>query len=445
VFGTASMAVLDDEESVIRCYPFPIGSYSLANDHKLQVRVFFRELRMTVRQLVERFGGGLRNPNFDNISTVVKTAWDNHQYETPVDIIHCIFPNELYDGESMISKRKKFAECYYEKSQSQEKKILHQAGYDEFPVLAPRWEVSGDDVYGTNCPGMTALGDIKMLQHGERRGMQALDKLVNPPMVGPSSLRTQKSSILAGDITYVDDRNGTQAFRPAHEIRPDLLSLERKQEQVRWRINRAFFADLFLMLSSNAALDERSQITAREITERHEEKLLALGPVLEQLNQDLLDPLIDRTFAIMAKKGLIPDPPPELEGQPLKVEYISIMAQAQKMVGIAGIERFAQFATQVGTVVPSLLDKVDFDQMVDEYANMTGTPPRIVVSDENVARMRQERAKQQQAAQEAAMMKDASSAALNLSKSDTRGENALTDMMAASQAGDVAGIAEGAV
>jgi hypothetical protein len=311
--------------------------------------------------------------------------------------------------------------------------------------LAPRWEVSGDDVYGTNCPGMTALGDIKMLQHGERRGMQALDKLVNPPMVGPSSLRTQKSSILAGDITYVDDRNGTQAFRPAHEIRPDLLSLERKQEQVRWRINRAFFADLFLMLSSNAALDERSQITAREITERHEEKLLALGPVLEQLNQDLLDPLIDRTFAIMAKKGLIPDPPPELEGQPLKVEYISIMAQAQKMVGIAGIERFAQFATQVGTVVPSLLDKVDFDQMVDEYANMTGTPPRIVVSDENVARMRQERAKQQQAAQEAAMMKDASSAALNLSKSDTRGENALTDLMAASQAGDVAGIAEGAV
>jgi hypothetical protein len=214
---------------------------------------------------------------------------------------------------------------------------------------------------------------------------------------------------------------------------------------VRWRINRAFFADLFLMLSSNAALDERSQITAREITERHEEKLLALGPVLEQLNQDLLDPLIDRTFAIMAKKGLIPDPPLELEGQPLKVEYISIMAQAQKMVGIAGIERFAQFATQVGTVVPSLLDKVDFDQMVDEYANMTGTPPRIVVSDENVARMRQERAKQQQAAQEAAMMKDASSAALNLSKSDTRGENALTDLMAASQAGDVAGIAEGAV
>lgn len=107
--------------------------------------------------------------------------------------------------------------------------------------------------------------------------------------------------------------------------------LDAKMSKIEYRISRAFYEDLFLMIQN---MKDRSQITAREIDERHEEKLLALGPVLERLNSDLLDQLIEITFAIMVKQNLIPPAPEELQGVPLKIEYVSVMAQAQKMIGV---------------------------------------------------------------------------------------------------------------
>ncbi len=149
------------------------------------------------------------------------------------------------------------------------------------------------------------------------------------------------------------------------------------------------------------ANSDRRNITATEIEERHEEKLLALGPVLEQLNQDLLDPLIDNTFAFMAQQGLIQPPPEEVQGAGLKVEYISVMAQAQKLVGLSGLERFAGFTMNMAQANPQVLQKLDFDQMIDMYGDMTSVPPSVIRSDEEVEQIRQAEA---QAAQMQAQM-----------------------------------------
>jgi len=428
LFGTAAMALVEDEDDVIRCYPFPIGSYAVGNDARLNVRVFSREFRMTARQVVERFSKRSAKGEIDwsNISTVCRNLYERGSTEAWIDVIHVIAPNEEYDGEKMESRYKKFTSCYFEKGEPvQDNKFLLQEGFDEFPILVPRWEVTGEDVWGTNCPAMTALGDIKQLQLGEKRSAQAIEKMVNPPMTGPTSLRNAKASLLPGDITYLDSREGQGGFRPVHEVQLRIGELEQKQQQVRERIQRAFFEDLFLML----AYSDRRQITAREIDERHEEKLLALGPVLEQLNQDLLDPLIDRTFAIMLRKGLLPPPPEELSGSPLRVEYISIMAQAQKMVGLAGLERFAGFAFQMAQVDPESMDKVDRDQLLTEYGDMTGVPPSVLVPNDEVALIRQARQQQMAQQQEAANLAEAAKGVKDLSQADTGGRNALTDML----------------
>jgi hypothetical protein len=134
-------------------------------------------------------------------------------------------------------------------------------------------------------------------------------------MVADPSLRREKLSILPGDTSFAGMRDGRPGFAPVYQVQPEIQHLEAKQQQVRLRIQRAFYEDLFLMLAET----DRRQITAREIEERHEEKLLALGPVLEQLNQDLLDPLIDNTYAIMERQGLIPEAPEELHGKPVMV------------------------------------------------------------------------------------------------------------------------------
>lgn len=416
VFGTNAFAILEDDEDVIRCYPFPIGSYAIGTSYRGNVDSVYREFQMTVRQLVGQFG-------LAACSTSVRNQWERGNNESWIDVVHVVEPNENHDERKAASKFKRFKSCYYEKG-AEGDNMLREAGFDDFPVMAPRWSLTGEDVYG-HSPGMDALGDIRALQLEQRRKAQAIDKMVNPPMTAPSSLRNQRASLLPGDVTYLDTAQGQQGFAPAYEINPRINELMMDIQENQGRIRRAFFEDLFLMIAN----DQRSNITAREIQERHEEKLLMLGPVLERLNDELLDPLIDRTFGIMMRMGLIPPPPKELQGMDLSVEYVSVMAQAMKLTGITGIERFMAFAGNVAQARPEVMDKIDFDQVIDEYANMVGTPPSIVLDDETVAKTRQARAEQQAQMQQAAMLQQTADTAKTLSDTQVTDENAVGAMI----------------
>ena len=447
VFGTHAMIIEEDMDTVIRAYPFPVYSYYLANDHKLKVNVFMREFRMTVRQIVQAFGtkDGYGKPDWSNISIYVKNLYDRGQYEAWVDVVHAIRPNENYDPKKIQAKYKKFSSCYYERGVSgltganymgyEQDKFLRESGFDRFPVLAPRWEVTGEDVYGTNCPGMEALGDIKALQTMQKRKAQGIEKMINPPMVGPSSLRNSKASILPGDITYTDEREGTKGFRPAHEINIRVSELLGDIQDHQQRIKRCFFEDLFLMMSQS----DRRQITATEIDERKEEKLLALGPVLEQLNQDLNDPLIDNVFDFMNAQGLLPPPPQELHGVDLKVEYISIMAQAQKLIGIGSVDRFSGFIANAAPIMPSILDKVDGDQLVTHYGDLLSIKPGIIRTEDETNAIRAQKAQQMQAQQMAQNIPQAASAVKSLADSNLDGDSALKRILDQGNAGRIVG------
>lgn len=454
VFGIGGIIMEEDMDTVVRFYSVPIGSYWIANDELLRVRIYMREFRMTVRQIVGKFGRvdyNTQKIDWSNISDFVKTCWERGEYEVWVNVCHIIHPNDEYEPSRIDSKYSgKYRSCYYETGNTgatshnylkkgDDFKYLREKGYGYFPGLFPRWEVTGEDVYATSFPGIDAIGDIKQLQHGEKRSAQAVDKKIMPPMTGPTALRTQKASILSGDITYLDTREGQQGFRPTHEVDFSIREHEEKQQQVRLRIQRAFYEDLFLMLAQS----DRREITAREIDERHEEKLLALGPVLEQLNQDLLDPLIDNTFDFMLRQGEIPPPPEELmqEGNNnLKVEYVSIMAQAQKLVGISSIERFAGFVTNIAaqTGQPQILRKVNIDQMIDVYGNRLGVDPEIIRSDDDVEAIEAQDQKAQQAMVMAEQIKNAAGAARDLSQADLEKDSALKRLVDQSQAGQLA-------
>lgn len=424
VFGTAAMAIMEDVDDAIRCYPFTLGSYALAVDERLIVNTAVRELRMTVRQVVDRWVPRSASGAMDwsRVSPTVKSLWDRHTTMAPVDILHVVKTNDQADPRRLGAEYKPVRSCYYELGASQDA-ALSVSGFDEFPILAPRWDVTGQDVYGTSCPGMDSLGDIKALQAMTRRKAESVEKMNRPPMVGPTSLKNTTVGLLPGYVTYEDSREGQRGLRPAYEVKPDIQGLIMDIQEHQYRIKRGFFEDLFLMLATQAPTKD---MTAREVAERHEEKLLMLGPTLERQNEDLLDPLFDRVFPILVRRGEIPEAPEELQGMPLKIEYVSIMAQAQKLVGLSGIERFAGFVGQLATMQPDVLDKIDLDQAIDEYADMTGVPPSIVRGDDAVAARRDARAQQQVAAQQMAQMQAAADGAKTLSETKTDEPNALT-------------------
>lgn len=391
-FGTASSIVMPDYDNIVHHHPLTFGEYAISTNARGRVDTMYREFQMTVSQIVGEFG-------IDNVSHTVKNMWDNRNYDTWVTVVHAIEPRTNRDNGKMDDKNMPFKSCYIEAGKDDYEKYLRESGFKNFKVLAPRWNVSGGDIYGSS-PGMESLGDIRQLQHQQLRKGQAIDYQVNPPLQVPTSLKNQGADRLPGGIIYTDQTVQGGGIRSVYEVNLNLQYLLEDIRDVRERIRGTFYADLFMMLAN----DNRSGITATEVAERHEEKLLMLGPVLERLHNELLNPLIDLTFEQLVEADVLPPIPPELEGIDLKVEFVSMLAQAQRAVGINSIDRLLTTVGGMASMKPDILDKINFDQVVDDYSDMLGVSPSLIVSDDNVAVMREQRAAQAQQAQQIAMM-----------------------------------------
>lgn len=389
-FGQSVGILAGDDEKVVRMQQLVHGQFWIARDENGRATTLYRRFKWSVQKIVNRF-------TYEKCSRRIQQAFDTAKYGELFDIWHAIEPR-MNRNPNLIDKRNMpFLSNYWEEG-ADGAKLLEESGFRGNPIIAPGWEISGDDNYSLS-PGQIALGDIKMLQIEQTRKLEAIDKQVRPPMTGPTSMRNNPSSLLPGSITYTDDPTG-KGYRAAIEVNMNLANLREDIQDVRERINQSFYADLFLMLTNMEGIQPRNNF---EIAERKEEKLLALGPVLENIYGGQLEPVIDRTYEEMNRRGMLPPPPKELEGGDLKIEYISILAQAQKAVATGAIERGYAFAGQLAAVKPDVLDKLDADEAIDTYFDYLGVPPQLVVPDDEVLKVRQARLKQQQQAQAAEM------------------------------------------
>jgi len=235
---------------------------------------------------------------------------------------------------------------------------------------------------------------------------------------------------LPGGLTRSSATSPNAGVRPVYQLSPDFAAIENKIQNTKNAISEGLFADLFMMISQA----DRPNMTAREVVERHEEKLLMLGPVLERLESELLDPTIDISFDIMLEAGLLPPFPEDLAGQEINIEYISMLAQAQKMIGTTAVEQLTAYVGNLAAAKPTILDKFDEDEAVDSYAGMLGTPPKIIRTAEVVAQIREERAKANAAAQAAAAGPALVEGAKTMSETKI-GQNSALDALLAGAAG----------
>lgn len=436
VFGTAAVAVLEDSKDLFRCYPYALGSYALGLNSRGLVSTFVREFKLTTRQVVEEFGlkENGRDIDWSGISSTVQRSWERGNYQDMVDVCWIVTPNQEADPNKLLAKYQPFASCWFETG-STEKKFLRESGFRSFPIMCPRWDVTEGDSYGTNSPGMTALGDVRQLQIMEKKKAQAIAKMVDPPLVGPTALMTQKTSLLSGDITYVDHREGMGGLRAIHEVSLRVDHLAADIDNVEYRVQRAFYEDLFLMLARSDPQAGAQRPTAREVEERHEEKLIALGPVLERTNDELLDPIVDRVFEMMLNARMIPPPPEQLLNVELKVEYISILAQAQKLVGVVGLDRFMQNVMTIAPVMPGILFKVNENRVADTYGDLLGISPDILRTDEEAGELAEAQAKRQQAVDEAEQAAKIAGAVHQAGTTPMEGDTALTRLAQSAAAG----------
>lgn len=218
---------------------------------------------------------------------------------------------------------------------------------------------------------------------------------------------------------------GQQEIKPLFVPTMSLAELGNEILNTERRVKQCFFADLFLMFSEL----ERGNLTATEVLERKSEKLLGLGPVYLRLNDELLDPLVEWVFWHLFDTGKLPPPPPELEGKEIGVEYISVLSQAMRAVGIESLERSTAYLGTMAQAFPKVLDNYNPDAMVREHSEMIGLSPSMMFSPEAVKASRD--ATERLAAQQHAMEMAGQGAAVAKTLSETQlgDNNALSQLM----------------
>lgn len=387
-YGTGCLLIEEDSANIIRCRTLSIGEYCIDTNAEGRVDTLYRRLRMTARQIEQSW------PNTcpERIKDMAKQ--DN---ATWLEVLHIIEPNPNHNPKRQAGPARPFISVYA--LLDAEQTILEDSGYYEFPALCPRWDATGSDIYGRS-PAMDALPDVAMLQRMRKDGLEALAREVRPPLNVSNGANGQTLDISPGAINHTSPlAQGQAAVTPLYQVRANLSDLNVWIADYQRQIKETLFNDLFAMLSNL-----NKQMTATEVAERNAEKMLLLGPVLDRLRSELFQPLIERVFGIMMRQGQIPLPPEELQGQEVKVEFISILAQAQKSKGIAGVERVVGFTMNLAQAWPQALDKLNVDEAIEQVAEMVGTPPALVNSDEAVEEIRGQRAEQQAQAQQMEMM-----------------------------------------
>lgn len=380
-FGTAGALLMEDYNTAVWSRPYTCGEYAGEVDARGRVTKFARKMSMKAWQMIEEFGEEV-------VSDAVKTAASRNDSQTDFTVCMLIDKNPKYDPYTLGVGNFPWRSYYWE--QTAQEHFLKVSGFNECPFLMPRWTTVANSIYGYG-PGHNALGNCMQLQKLEAVNMQLLENRANPPMIVPASVG--KVNRLPGKTTVVPDPTITQGIRPLFDAtgsREEVLqSIQFKQSQ----IGAAFYNDLFVMLANG----DNPQMTAREVAERHEEKLLMLSPVLEQMHNEVLAPLTKRTFEICLRNGLFPPVPQELQGQEgtIKAEFISLLAQAQKAVAAPALEKTLALAGNLAGISPDIMDNLNLDETIRKHAAYTGTPESIMRDEDEVEKMRQARAEQQ--------------------------------------------------
>ena len=383
-----------------------LEQYVLDTDAARRVDTVFHRMHMSLRQMVQSFGPEALP---ENLRLAARRTPDQRHA-----VIHAVLPRTERRPRLAGQCHMPWASVYWLEGREGQVVPLKESGFLGFPGFGPRWDVAANDVYGRS-PAMDALPDCRMLQQMGITTLKAIHKAVDPPMSVHAGLRSVGLDLTPGGINFVDSLPGQNqpVATPLLQVKPDLAQARSAMEAVQQQIRAGLYNDLFRLI-----LEGRSKVTASEIAAREEEKLLLIGPVLERLHDELLIPLIDRTFRLMLALDMLPPCPPELSGRHLKVEFVSLLAQAQKLVGISATDQYLALTLKAASAWPEALDSVDVDNLLDNYAQSLGLPANLTRPREERARLRAGREEARQAEQQLELLQKAADLGHTLADSD---------------------------
>ncbi len=381
----------------------PVGSYSIAENAEKVVDTVFREREMTAVQLAQEFGENALPEK------VKKALSDNSQRNTQkFTAIHGVYPREDRNSMKIDAGNMAFASCWF---MAGDKVLLREGGYETNPYLVSRYLKWGSSPYGW-CPGWHALDPAKYLNRLEFLMDGVAEVQLYPRMLIPSTL-DGVVGMGPGEVTIY---NPFQQAMPSTwgtegRIEAGLERLERREQEIK----DAYHYDLFRMFSQ---IDK--QMTAREVAERATEKLVLFSPTFLRMQQEWLEPLLQRVFRIYMRQRRFPDPPASVIAmdskgahvRPPRIQFTSRVALAIRSLQSAGFMNLLEALQPMLAIDPSVRHVVNILPASKGMGRNFGVPEEWMASEEQYSakvQAEQEAIRQQQGAENAANLINAGS------------------------------------
>lgn len=403
-YGTGAL-LIDDlaGQKGLRYRNIHLGELYLQENHQGLIDRVCRHFTMTARQALQKFG--------DKTPACIKEAAEKSP-ERACFFVHFVIPNTDRDPVRKDYKGMEFS-SYYISIEGRE--IVAEGGYRTFPYAISRYEQAPQESYGRS-PAMDVLPSIKTLNEQKKTMLKQGHRVVDPVLLAHDDGVLDAFSLEPGAINFggvnKDGRMLVQQLpvgnvQAGHEFQMEEQAL----------IKDTFLVSIFQILTENP------EMTATEVLERTREKGILLAPTIGRQQSEYLGPLIDRELDIMARQGiLLPQPQllREAKGE-YKIVWDSPITRTQKAERVSGalrtMEAFGQYASI--TQDPSILDTLNMDVAGPEIADAYGVPASWLNTPEDVAKIRQARAKAQQ--EQTAIQAAPAAAAMMKTQAQTKG------------------------
>ncbi len=419
--GTPSAIIEEDLKKGRIIFTLPhFRECYIAEDSFGQVDTLYRVYKLTLKQLVQKFGA----EKMFALDPTLKLQYEKNPY-TEKEILHATYPRTDFDPLKLDKKNKPFASMWIlrpgiggtqSQSNASNSKLIDEAGYWDLPNVTWRWRKNNDETYGRS-PAWDAYVDIAKGNQQAKTNLVAGHKMAQPPMVGPADLRGKIRNVPDG-WTWIEGEV-TKDKMPLPMVTGIQLpySID-QQERTDKAIKEHFHLDFFLMLYQAAF--NKVELTATQVVGMQGEQAAVLGTRIGRYQTEGLNNIQDRVWNIETRAGRMPQPPQVLQdmgGARVEVVYLGPLAQAQKrLFKIQGIRAGVELANAIGTAFPYAMDRIDGDQMMIEGMESVGFPNSAMRSDDQVKKIRDERQQQEEIDRAIEQAEIASKATKNLSK-----------------------------
>lgn len=389
VYGTSILFQEEDPFDNVRFYSMPMKSVVIVEDARKRVVEYYIEFEYTATEAVTRFGEDKVHP------AVLKEHKDGRYASKKHMYLLYVGPNWHRNPQALDNTNKAWIAQWIDVDHQAE---ISRGGFDELPALTHRFYRRGETVWGIS-PAMEGLEDVRMLQAKAKTQLRAEMKMTDPAIALPDNAFLMPFNFNPRGTNYYqkDALKQDDIFSIGNYGNPGIGrdSLEYSREQIRSHM----FTDVFLAFQNLTG-----RMNNPEVQERIAEKMTLLGPAVGRF-LNLNDDVLHRTIGILSRKGMLPEPPPEIQQDPsYEIEYLSTLARAQRNGELQALQNAMVMVGNMAQFDPEVLDKINADAAVDVTFGITGAPVQMLRDDEEVQAIRDGRREAAAAEQEAALL-----------------------------------------